>query len=251
MGVELEPLERNVVIAAAKESKNFAVVAKALQLSSPAEAEEIYLRAVAKLQPVQVKEPEWVTVYGIACAIQKSCVWTKKMLIQLQFPSQVRRNQAGQTSPHYPAAAVEALRDLAREYPESGAWLTINAIREKLEVEYDWVERQLRKLGIEGEIRVRKGYGKPMMHFPPLAVARLRDLKAVYPAAGDWLTAYAIKGRVERSENWVRNRLSGSDYPCQVRLDDHGVPRDHYPPWVLDDLRVRQHEDNRGRGRSK
>lgn len=249
---ELTPLERNVVILAARNNRDFSVVAQSLMLKSDRYAQELYNQAVAKLQGGHVPAvPEWVTLQEVAGWAGKSWLWTRKILQQLEVPTCQRPNRANRESLHYPATAIPMVKQLATAHPESGSWMTVNRIRELLDVEYDWVERTIKKLGIEGEIRVLSGYGRPRMHFPPSVLEQLRPLRpADLPAGGDWLTETAILGQLTRSRNWLMNRLRDSDYPSQMRLDDREAPRLHYPPWVLEDLRQRQREDNRGKVRA-
>jgi hypothetical protein len=70
---------------------------------------------------------------------------------------------------------------------------------------------------------------------------RIADARALGPPpkakpAGDWLTVHALSRRLHRPYTWVENHAAG--FATEKRLDDQGVPRDHYPPTVEGKLRA-------------
>jgi hypothetical protein len=172
----------------------------------------------------------WLSVSDLVKIIPKSYLWIAKTLFRSHFKPERRRRPGQRGTNFYPPEVVLYLEELAREYPESGDWVTFHQIAWMLGAEYSWVQRRMEELGVKGEMRMRPGYGRPFMHYPPEVVTHLAELRNLHTAAGDWLTAHAMRLRLDRSLNWMLERLPRYHDWAEVRLDSQNVARIHYPP---------------------
>jgi hypothetical protein len=156
---------------------------------------------------------------------------------------------------NFPELELEPFRDFRSRTAQSGRVVAIRRdayrrLREWLP-EYapdDWapIGRLIEITGLSA-FRLEKGLAKAerrlyrarndtfVWHY------RIADARALGPPrkakpAGDWLTVRALSRRLHRTDPWVEKHASG--FASEKRLDDQGVPRDHYPPTVEGKLRT-------------
>jgi len=182
--------------------------------------------------------PTPLNVWQMTEAIGRSRGWTEKALIALDIkPSQMQR-KGNRVVRLYPKLALKELRLINMAVPLDDGWYSIGQLVEQTQIDRDRLLRILRDAGIPSQERRSSLTGKVLQHFPPSVLTLLIEEKEkIIPAGGDWLTSFTIKEVLGRSGNWVNGKLQAYDTKSQLRLDDNNVPRLHYPPIVLEELR--------------
>lgn len=186
-----------------------------------------------------------VSLIRLASLVGKSHQWVSKQLEDLSIKPIKRRDATGRVSNFYALEVISLVEELCIEYPPPGDWLTVYAISKQLGADWTWVENTIKNLNISGELRQIPPFEKLAMHFPSDTLGILRTIYTQYPPAAGWITAHALVAATGKSHNWVKLRLTGEKN--EIRKDEHGVPRKHFPPKVLSDLKSRIAEDNRGK----
>ncbi len=173
---------------------------------------------------------DYLTKQQIAGQLGKSYLWVAKNLFGLSFQPEKRRDASQKIVDAYNPSVIAPLKLAATRYPDSGDWLTIHGFAIELGLDYEWVATRVKCMNVHGEIRIRRGYGKPMVHYPPHVLERLRKLRIEVNVADGWFTENALCDFVGRSANWVRSLIRVLESPSEVRLDVNLVPRVHYSP---------------------
>jgi hypothetical protein len=134
---------------------------------------------------------------------------------------------------HYPPSVLPKLRELATQYLPADGWLTRHELSKAVTtMSQRWVCRNLEKhFSAEGKKRLDL-CGKPIMHYPPSVLPKLRELATQY------LPADEVAAEIWRSRSWVLSHLAGH-FPDvgEMRRKPQMKPAMHYPPSVLPKLR--------------
>jgi superfamily II DNA or RNA helicase len=193
------------------------------------------------------KAGDWLCLEEVAEALGrlKSTPWVQARLEELYGDkAEIRfaRNR-NQELYHYPPEAVEVIRTLQAEEIPAGTWMTTKAIAEKLGKSAPWVKQHLEKL-YPNTAEKRLGKSGLVIHYPPEALEAVRKIAEEYPQAGDWMTIRQMAHELGRSEKWVRTHVEGTSYQgmSEQRVGRVGVIAPHYPPKVLQGLKVESGE---------
>lgn len=124
------------------------------------------------------------------------------------------------------------LPDLERVvYPEAGDWLTANKIRIKLRRSFHYTIERLQAYSAAAELRREAQSGKIVLHYPPSIVARLQQ--GEIEASHTWKTARQISTELGISEFRVHEALKRLKPVHEIRCNELGRKRIHYPPSTI------------------
>lgn len=188
--------------------------------------------------------PNLLSIGEIAEVIGRSYVWTAGAVKQLQSrPSKVERRGAFQTH-LYPRRLVLRLRERLTKAPIAEFELNMLQLVELTGNDREWIENRLRELGLEPRLMRSPLTGRFLWYYPANSVDALKEVRRVSGARPGWLTAEAIEKQLGKSSNWVRRRLRKPEMTRQAELmaDSQLVPRLHYPPAVIEQLRAELEE---------
>lgn len=174
--------------------------------------------------------------------LKKSHVWLAKTLKEIGFVAERRLDSSGKITKHYPPEVLPVLIEIIAETPPSGCWLTIRDLAKRLGVDREWVTRRIKQYSFAGEVRVKPGYGRPNLHYPPSVLRVLRNLLRQTPPANGWLTISALSRKTGKSDGWISRELHLMSIKAQLRRDKQGVVRPHYPPETRQMLLHRQEQ---------
>ncbi len=118
-------------------------------------------------------------------------------------------------------------------------WLTAEEIASRLDMDTEWVTDALSDRGFQPVMRM-----SPLKvaapHYPPESLTTLAKLLVGQSTeeVGDWLNMQDLYVALRRSRLWILNRLERMGVRPEKRRDSRGQITDHYPPSVLEELRV-------------
>lgn len=191
--------------------------------------------------------PSRMNANQIAEGVGRSNGWTTKKLAEL-YPK-VSPQRTGHKSRMYPRVAVEKLREITLSTTPDENWYSIPQLVELSGHDRDWVLNRLALTTIKPEQRRHPVIGREYTYYPPETIEALEEAVLQIPKpGGEWLTASGLERETGRSGNWVAKRLEDYLQFGELRLDDMGVERVHYPPSVLsalrqDDVELRSYEN--------
>lgn len=134
----------------------------------------------------------------------------------------------------YLKSALREVRRISMAVPLDNGWYNLRQLVLYSSADREWIERRLDEISLLPEKRRSSLTGKILTFYPPESVSEL--MKAIESRAepgGEWLTAHAITEKIDRSYNWIRNRLKEHSTLAVKKQDDHGVTRDHYSPSIV------------------
>lgn len=187
--------------------------------------------------------PSHVSAYVIAESIGRSYGWTRKTLDELGIKYKISKDE--RKSFLFPKSSAKRLREIDLATPIDDGWITLGAISKATGKDREWIERRLSNEGIHGEPRRNVISGRVFAHYPPYSIEAIAQIAQERPHfGGEWLTAYRISCLIpEKSETWVYKILNTEFSEIgEVRQDDSGVDRVHYPPEVFTNLQNRAQE---------
>lgn len=133
--------------------------------------------------------------------------------------------------------ALADIRDMERTMKYSEDWLTLRALSELSSMDREWVKNRLDDAGIIPEKRRSTQSGIFLKYYPPETLDYIKQCIKEIPKYGeDWYSCTRICEEVRKSRNWVLPRLSQYDSLAEIRQDDMGVGRLHYPKDVFEAL---------------
>ena len=169
----------------------------------------------------------------------RSYVWTAKTVQELGVSPVRSELESGRVIELYAKGVLKELRQINMAVPMDDGWYNLRQLVEYTGADREWIENRL----TSGERRRSAITGKIYDYYPPESLQIvLREIADKPQPGGEWLTAYAISMRVDRSENWIRNQLEAHASLAVMRLDDNAVARPHYSPQIV---RLLQQESNR------
>ena len=134
-------------------------------------------------------------------------------------------------------AALSDIREKELSVPFDEGWYTLRALAVEVDKDRSWVKNRLDELGFLPEKRRSLDTGITLEHYPPEALLKLDELKRDIPKYGeDWYTCGRLVLESEMSFAWVSRRLKVYEDSFEIRLDDMGVSRRHYPKSVVDTI---------------
>lgn len=179
----------------------------------------------------------FLRVPAIAEFSARSKGWTRKFC----EAQTVRRKRDPENSNWtlYPRTICKTIREINLRTPTEGDMVTLSALVNATGFDRDWIERKLNNWGIQGEDRRATLTGRVFTHYPPNIIPRLTDSHDSRPAAGgDWVTVERMVNELGEDDKWVKRRAEAHKNSAELRQDDHGVSRTHYPPSVMASLRA-------------
>jgi hypothetical protein len=214
---------------------------------------------------------DWLTVDAICKIIGRSRYWINRHIDSRLAEMRLASN--GVAQPHYPPgemrmlrARSEAEKALAQPLPPERPsvplappaedWLTLSALEEALGRSKYWIKARLNhRLGSKRMARDRQ----VRLHYPPAELGRLRKVsdqeradKAArrqppspehppppehqQPPAGEWLTLTGIAKQLDKTAQWVSERINRE--LAEDRRTANNRVKPHYPPSELERLRA-------------
>lgn len=176
--------------------------------------------------------PDELGVTEIAESLGRSIGWTQKTLDGIEARP-IRKSGPAR----YGKRHLKELRHISMAVPLDDGWYNLRQLSELTGQDRDWVERRVLEAGCEPMERRSALTGRIYDYFPQEAldaVKRAIDERA--PPAGEWITVAGMAYRLNRGEKWVLARIAAFGDMSEMRQDDNGVPRTHYPPFVLSNL---------------
>lgn len=183
--------------------------------------------------------PKLLSIGEIAEVIGRSYGWTSNAAKQLQQrPSKLEQRGAFQTS-LYPRRVVLRLHESLKKVPVAEFELNTLQLVELTGYDRDWIENRLRELRLEPRLMRSPVTGRFLWYYSADSADILKGIKRVGPAKPGWMTAEAIQRLLGKSTNWVRQRLHPPETARlgELMADSNHVPRLHYPPAVVEQLR--------------
>lgn len=239
----LSVAERNVLIVASRNRKDFEQVAHILDLKSAQVAKEIFESARRKLIHQAYGDPDqgWRTTSAIAKILGVDHYWVARYGKQFANLAIQRDAGNGMVVPHYPPQVLEALRTIRHEAygePDEG-WVTITTMRNQLGADWNWLNRRLGPYRHLAVLRKSNG-GHSRSHYPSgvlNAMRTLREAQKACPEAGDYLNTTQLLEQLGKSWAWIAKTLTSLGFVAEQRRNRRQKLVKHYPPEVLPLLR--------------
>lgn len=207
--------------------------------------EELAWRESFRSLPIHLSFSEIVELIG------RSAGWTRTTLDSVKAQPTRSEKREGKTIDLYPKGVLKVLRRINMAVPLDSGWLNLNQLVDLSGANRDWIVRRLHEAGYQSEFRRSSLSGKVHEYFPPEAIKTIKAVMATRPKpAGEWMTIEAIAAISGKHYRWVDNRLRRHAQEAEVRLDDNGVPRLHFPPrifsMILQEAKVAQSIPEKG-----
>lgn len=184
--------------------------------------------------------PDELSIGEMAESLGRSYGWTQKTLDTSEQQPIRKRGPV-----KYSKQALKELRHISMAVPLDDGWYNLRQLVELTGQDREWIERRLVDAGYGPSERRSALTGRVHDHFPPQSLSAVTNAMAERAAAaGEWMTVLGIAKRIGRNEKWVKARVGGYQELSQMRQDDMGVTRTHYPPSVLEALET-ESERNR------
>lgn len=182
---------------------------------------------------------DWYSQNEAESMIGKSDSWIAKRVKQGNLTSQLRvSNTSSFIGIHYPLETINTLQKLVTEIQPAGDWLTYSRLAIELGVTRAWIDKHIKTYHHLSEMRLTD-YGEEKRHYPLIVKEELHKiLSKEYLPAGDWLTIWGISKKLNRTVDWVEARISTHKDSAEKRVSLAGKLEDHYPPKVVELLRV-------------
>lgn len=178
--------------------------------------------------------PPRLSAGRMAEVLGRSEGWVRKNLLSLEAKS-YPGDRVGAHS--YAKGQLHKLRQLSLETPFDDGWYTASGLVEATGYDREWILARLAEVGFEPEDRRSALTGRVLPYFPPEAVGVLVSARQELPkAGGDWLTTQAMMVLSGKSWGWLSRRLFSHIDDSELRLDDNGVKRRHFPPAVFESV---------------
>jgi superfamily II DNA or RNA helicase len=133
---------------------------------------------------------------------------------------------------YFSPAEVKALKAEISKHPTANGWLSVTDLVKKTGRYKQFILKELRRQGIQGELRLSVKRHELAMHYPPDAVAKIPSLQDV-PDAGDWLNLSQLSKVAGISTYRLGRILAGcGEFGEERRVTGKGTLI-HYPPDVL------------------
>lgn len=173
-----------------------------------------------------------MSIGEIAKFSARSYGWTRNY-IQENRPRRIRGNN--KSAYLYHRGVLKDIRIINIEVPLDGDWLTIGAITERVAHDREWIENRIEELGVSCEERRSVLTGRVFDHYPSGIIDKFIEIDENGPVmAGDWTTVERISTAIPgHSYKWVQSRLEEYKQFAEIRIDDQGVSRTHFPPSVF------------------
>ena len=185
----------------------------------------------------ETNKKQFFTIQELADEIGRSRGWVEKSLGHMKIKPVKYEQRKAFTAALYSKHDLKRIKNLL--LPPSEDWLNLGQLAEHTGLDREWIERRLKEAGIKPERRRSDETGHARWFYPPHSLVVLQGA-AQLPPGGDYLTGMAIADRSGRSYNWTARRLEREPYShlVELRLDDQRVPRQHYPPCVLEMIKA-------------
>ncbi|MDB5183634.1 MAG: hypothetical protein JWO07_315 [Candidatus Saccharibacteria bacterium] len=181
--------------------------------------------------------PDQMSVTMIAENLGRSYGWTQKTLNEIDARI-MRRPRSQFDGTMYSKGELRKLRHITMEVPLDEGWYNMHQLYELTGADKDWITNRLREAGCESMLRRSALTGRVLDHYPREALdIILASMVERASAGGDWMTAWGIAKSLGRNEKWVYARTPAYEEASEIRQDDNGVSRIHYPPSVVQLLR--------------
>ena|GEM_PF-3396832 len=203
--------------------------------SYPPQALEIIIEAINSRPPYG---GDWLTTSYMQHMLGKSNRWVAQRLVAYQDMSMDRQDDHGVARTHYPKEVLENLRKMAEDdtvYDQKGEFYTAHEMSGILGRNYAWVERKLKEIDAQGELRFNQNSWL-LQCYPPSVLQELRALSDAQEAQknDELFTLTDIATQVGRHWSWVKKILEEANVPSDILIDSTGRQRLHYPKEALD-----------------
>lgn len=183
--------------------------------------------------------PSYVRVSHIAAYFGRSVGSTRKRLNQSGIEPRIVEPKQGKPYELFHKSAIRIFREEDMMVPPSHDWLSLGQLQDYLSCDRQWILNRIAEASIEPQTRRAALSGKIIDHYPPSSLDMLQMAIEARPSPGaTWLTSEAIQKEIGRSLSWVTRRLQQFNEVSEVREDDNGRSRIHYPPSVLTQLQA-------------
>jgi hypothetical protein len=173
-----------------------------------------------------------LNVSDIAESLGRSFGWTQKTLEEIDAKP-VRKNGPLK----YGKRFLKELRHVSMAVPLDNGWYNLGQIIALTGQDRKWIERRILEAGYESMERRSALTGKIHDYFPRKVLDVVTSAMVERAAAaGEWMTVTGIATRLDRNEKWVIARMNAHRESGEMRQDDMGVTRLHYPPSVFLEL---------------
>lgn len=176
--------------------------------------------------------PDELTVSDMAESLGRSFGWTQKRLEEIEAKP-VRKSGPAK----YGKRFLKELRHVSMAVPLDEGWYNLRQIVELTGQDREWIERRILEAGYEPMERRSALTGKIHDYFPRKVLDVVTSAMVERAAAaGEWMTINGMAKRLGRNDKWVNVRINAYIEAGEMRQDDMGVTRAHYPPSVFHDL---------------
>ncbi len=179
----------------------------------------------------------WLTMGRIRDITGLSPSRITKILENLGIKPETRVTH-GHVVPHYPPESIDHIQKYVASYPQAGDWMTLERITREVGKAYQWCLAQLRDFSQESQTRWTDNAPRPTPHYPPWVVEELKRRAKATPEADGWILLSDIAEAVGRSPKWVEIEIAKLNVQPETRLSKTRRELPHYPPHVLETLRV-------------
>ncbi len=179
-----------------------------------------------------------VTIYQAAEELGRLRQWVLKAIERHNLPRpRLRRAPNNRLIQTITQATLRRLGQLQLTLPPPDYWSLTELHRMTGWPKYTITSR-LKQAGYEPS-RHRSPTGQSGFYYPALVISALGQKPGYICPAGNWQTAWRMGDTLNRSSYWMAARLARPIFvaACEPRLDDGGVIRRHYAPWVLEELK--------------
>lgn len=134
---------------------------------------------------------------------------------------------------YFSPVEIESLKVEVSKYPAANGWLTVKDLEQKTGRYEQFILNELRRQGVEGELRLSVKRHEAVMHYPPDTISRIPSYQGV-PLAGDWESLNQLSKKAGISAYRLRRILTGCGELGEERRVVGNRAQLHYPPGVLE-----------------
>lgn len=192
--------------------------------------------------------PDMVPATRIAEYLGRSWMWVEKYATQLKiYPVPTMVN--GREYLLYPKKAVQKLYKFQLQIPPANDAYSIGELMEMIGKDHRWIKRILKEKNISSILRSNLITHEIAAHYPQEALEVLQAAKeALPPPAGNWLTRHDLRQALGKSFRWLDARLAAYEDKAAYRLTIASRVELHYPPEVLEALKLEVEETAKEQG---
>lgn len=166
-----------------------------------------------------------------------------RFILNSVLPKLTRQVSGHSPRRYFSKTLLPELRAYLMQHPLADDWNNLSQLVEYTGLDRQYIQKQLEKAGYIPEKRWSAYSTRLLDHYPPEALTYLYEVQSKpVPYGGDWFTVELLSERTGRSRNWLLKRLELYDSAAELRRDDTGAMREHYPPEVRLEI-TRQSEE--------